>query len=245
LLSLFFPLPHTSLSFFFYLPTPNPSFLSDIWHLLVQVFYAAPTTIPSLISLSLGCTAGVSNFQDLMPDDLRCSWCNNNRNEGHNKWHGLKWSPNHPLQPVHGKTVSHETGSWGLFLNSVRKVKVLHVLTQICLFLDFVHTPSYLDQMTWSSDLWLDQHAQITSINSPHLGSRAPCNMQSNRPFHLHHLPGACHMPNSTTDVWHVSNPHLSPTSYGSSIMMSIKEIKDFDKFTNWWQMSSSSGLSP
>lgn len=75
--------------------------------------------------------------------------------------------------------------------------------------------------------------------------SRAAPNMQSNHPFHLHHLLGACHMPISMTDVWHVSNPHLSPTSYVSSIMMSIKEIKDFDKFTNWWQMSSSSGLNP
>ena len=38
---------------------------------------------------------GVSNLQDLVPDDLRWSWCNNNRNKAHNKCNALESSPNH------------------------------------------------------------------------------------------------------------------------------------------------------
>ena len=42
--------------------------------------------------------AGVFNLQDLMSDDLRWSWCNNNRNKVHNKCNALESSPKH-LQP--------------------------------------------------------------------------------------------------------------------------------------------------
>ena len=43
----------------------------------------------------------VPNLRDLMPDDLRWSWCNNNRNKVHNKYHVLESSWNHPsLQPM-------------------------------------------------------------------------------------------------------------------------------------------------
>ena len=38
---------------------------------------------PSVIFLTL--RAGVPNLQDLMPDDLRWSWCNNSRNKGYCK----------------------------------------------------------------------------------------------------------------------------------------------------------------
>ena len=34
--------------------------------------------------------AGVPSLQDLMPDDLRWNWCNNNRNKVHNKCNVLK-----------------------------------------------------------------------------------------------------------------------------------------------------------
>ena len=51
------------------------------------------------------CTA----FQDLMPDDLRWSWCNNKRNKLHNKYYAFESSWNHPPLPVHGKIVFHET----------------------------------------------------------------------------------------------------------------------------------------
>ena len=39
---------------------------------------------------------GVPNLQD---DDLRWSWCNNSRNEVHNKSNVLESSPNHPSHP--------------------------------------------------------------------------------------------------------------------------------------------------
>ena len=41
--------------------------------------------------------AGVLNLQDLMLEDLRWSWCNNNRNKVHNKSNALESSWNHPL----------------------------------------------------------------------------------------------------------------------------------------------------
>ena len=45
----------------------------------------------------------VPNLQDLMPDDLRLSWCNNNRNKGHNKCNVLETSP---TTLVHGNIVN-------------------------------------------------------------------------------------------------------------------------------------------
>ena len=41
-------------------------------------------------------TAGVPNLQDGMPDDLRWSWCNNNRNKVHSKCNTLESSWNQP-----------------------------------------------------------------------------------------------------------------------------------------------------
>ena len=43
--------------------------------------------------------AGVPKLWDLMPDGLRWSWCNYNRNKVHNKCHVLESSPNHPHPP--------------------------------------------------------------------------------------------------------------------------------------------------
>ena len=51
---------------------------------------------------------GIRNLQDWMPDDLRWSWHNNNRNKVHNKYNMLKSSPS----LVRRKTVFHETSSW-------------------------------------------------------------------------------------------------------------------------------------
>ena len=41
----------------------------------------------------------VPSPQDLMPDDLRWSGCNNHRNKVHNKCNVFESSPNHPPQP--------------------------------------------------------------------------------------------------------------------------------------------------
>ena len=54
----------------------------------------------------------VPSLQARMPDDLRWSWCNNNRNKVHNKCNALESSPNHPPTQGHGKIVSHEIGPW-------------------------------------------------------------------------------------------------------------------------------------
>lgn len=69
----------------------------------------------------------IKQLWDLTPDDLRWSWCNNNRNKLHNKCNVLESSRNHPSlsllhrphptpplppAPIHGKIVFHGTGSW-------------------------------------------------------------------------------------------------------------------------------------
>ena len=43
--------------------------------------------------------AGVPSLWDLMPDDLRWTWCNNNRDEGHSNCNELESSWNHPFNP--------------------------------------------------------------------------------------------------------------------------------------------------
>ena len=65
--------------------------------------------------------AWVLNLQDLISDDLRYRWCNNNRNKVHDKCNVIESFRNHPPPPVHGKTVFHKTctwcqNSWGLLL---------------------------------------------------------------------------------------------------------------------------------
>ena len=53
--------------------------------------------------------AGVPNLWTLMPDDLRWSWCNNNRNKVHNKFNIFELSWDHrPLPWVCGKIVFHK-----------------------------------------------------------------------------------------------------------------------------------------
>ena len=47
-----------------------------------------------------------------MPDDLRWSWCNNNRNKVHNQCDALESSWNHPPALAHGRLVFHKTSPW-------------------------------------------------------------------------------------------------------------------------------------
>ena len=57
--------------------------------------------------------AGMPNLRDLVPHDLRWSWCNNNRNKVHNECNAPESSPNHPPSSlVRGKIVSLETYLW-------------------------------------------------------------------------------------------------------------------------------------
>ena len=54
---------------------------------------------------------GVPKLWDLIPDDLRWSWCNKNRNKVHNKYNVPESSWNQ-LPPCCGKIVFHKTGAW-------------------------------------------------------------------------------------------------------------------------------------
>ena len=61
--------------------------------------------------------SGAPNLQDLMPHDLRWSWCDHNRNKVYNKCNALEssWNHRHPPPPrtvVCGKIVFHETCPW-------------------------------------------------------------------------------------------------------------------------------------
>ena len=49
---------------------------------------------------------------DLMPADLRWSWCDSNRNQVPNKFNVFKSSQTHPPTLVHGNTVFHKTSPW-------------------------------------------------------------------------------------------------------------------------------------
>ena len=51
------------------------------------------------VTTAIWSKAGVPNLQDLMLDDLRWSWRNNNRNKVHNKCNVLELSRNPPPQP--------------------------------------------------------------------------------------------------------------------------------------------------
>ena len=65
----------------------NKSILSSNSKILFFPFFQ----YPELFSRS-----GVPNLQDLTPDDLRWSWCKNNRNKEHNWCKMLESSRNHP-----------------------------------------------------------------------------------------------------------------------------------------------------
>ena len=52
--------------------------------------------LPNKISKSRCLIPGVPKLWDLMPNDLRWSWCNSNRSKVHNKCNVLESSPNHP-----------------------------------------------------------------------------------------------------------------------------------------------------
>ena len=108
-------------------------------HASFTQWYNLGTTFPPTLPLSqLNCVgssltldlqsqslrAGVLSLWDLMPDDLRWSWYNNNRNKVHSKFNVLEASPNHPPLPailIHAKIVFQQSepwyqNGWGLLL---------------------------------------------------------------------------------------------------------------------------------
>ena len=55
--------------------------------------------------------SGVSNFRDLMPDDLKWSWCNSARNTVHNKCNVLESFSNQPSDPGKLSSIKLVTGA--------------------------------------------------------------------------------------------------------------------------------------
>ena len=56
----------------------------------------------------------IPNLWELMPDELKWSWCNNDRNRVHNACNSVESSRNHPLPPPQSmeKIVFHKTSPW-------------------------------------------------------------------------------------------------------------------------------------
>ena len=73
------------------------NFINDNWSVDVFCFFGSVLgdyfTFLRICSFFLG--QGFSQPLDLMSDDLRWNWCNNNRNKVHNTCNMLKLSPNH------------------------------------------------------------------------------------------------------------------------------------------------------
>ena len=58
--------------------------------------------------------AGLLGPQDLIPDDLRWSWCDNNRNKVHRKGNAVESSPNHPSPgPWKSRLPRRRQKGWG------------------------------------------------------------------------------------------------------------------------------------
>ena len=70
--------------------------------------------VPCLFRVIACYKPGIPNLQNLMPDDLRWSWCNNNNNisKMHSISNVLESSWNHSTLPVCSKIVFHKTGPW-------------------------------------------------------------------------------------------------------------------------------------
>ena len=63
--------------------------------------------VHTTVMFALCCIPRVPNLQDLMPDDLRWSRCNNNRNKVHNKCNVLESSRNCHSTHTHTHTQTH------------------------------------------------------------------------------------------------------------------------------------------
>ena len=97
-------------SFWFLRKTGNQGFVWDLANIKVDT-NITKMKWKQVCQVSVA-QSGVLHFWDLMPDDLRLSWCNDNRNQVHNKCNVVESSWNHPSGPAHGKIVFHKTDPW-------------------------------------------------------------------------------------------------------------------------------------
>ena len=72
----------------------NPEDVYDSVLCYIHVYQVTRQFLVKYIKISIS-RAGIPNHWDLMPDDLRWSWCNSNRNKVHNKWNETIL-PSHP-----------------------------------------------------------------------------------------------------------------------------------------------------
>ena len=90
--------------------------ISDLWGCLDMPNDATGKASGTRDKVLYPSRPGVPNLRDLMPNDLRWSWCNSSRNKMHNKHNMLGSSWNHPARThppkVHGKIVFLKTGPW-------------------------------------------------------------------------------------------------------------------------------------
>ena len=74
----------------------SPALLTEAAGPLTWGFWASVYFSVTWVSLV---RSGLPNLRDLMPHDLRWSWCSSNRNEMHNKRDALESSSNHSFPP--------------------------------------------------------------------------------------------------------------------------------------------------
>ena len=144
-LSLQPPFSPSFLCFVFFPPLETP-FVFSICH------FVRATRISS--------RPGVSKFQDLMPNDLRWSWYNNNRHKAHNKCNALESSRNcSPLPPPLGwrKAVFCETVPWCQKSWGPRKI------TGFVVGADLGLNPGSAIPAVW---LWAGQLTPFVSVSS-------------------------------------------------------------------------------
>ena len=89
------------------------SWLKGVLNCLAYWIWHPSTHLPLSCITFFFSRARVPNLWDLMPDDLRWSSRDNNRNNMHNKYNALESSRNHSPSsppPVRGKIFFHKTG---------------------------------------------------------------------------------------------------------------------------------------
>ena len=143
-----------------------PSWAFSLLFLLCFVFFP-PLETPFVFSIChfvratrISSRPGVSKFQDLMPNDLRWSWYNNNRHKAHNKCNALESSRNcSPLPPPLGwrKAVFCETVPWCQKSWGPRKI------TGFVVGADLGLNPGSAIPAVW---LWAGQLTPFVSVSS-------------------------------------------------------------------------------
>ena len=90
--------------------------------------------------------AGIPNLQDLMPDDLKWRWCNNNRDKVHSKGNLFESSWNHPPPPDPWKNCL--PWNWSLLPKRMGVTDIRQGWTNYCPQAKFRPPPIYVNSYT-------------------------------------------------------------------------------------------------